>query len=330
MTSDAPGTPDPVLLEVTRGGRVESRHRGSLVLLEPDGSVAVALGDPDASEFARSSLKPFQAAAMLRSGWAPPAASLALAAASHDGEVQHVEGARRTLRQAGLDESALGCPPALPADPEALLAWAAGGGREARICHNCSGKHAGMVATCVAAGWDVASYLDPEHPLQQAIVAEIESMCGAGITASTVDGCGAPAHAVPLAALARGFAALTTAAEGSPEAAVVTAIRAHPQLLGGSRRAVSGLLAAVPGLLAKDGAEGVWGAALPDGRAFAAKVADGSGRALPPLLAAALRFWGQDGPEIRRWSAVEVLGGGRPVGAIGWAAPLRDTLGLPA
>ena len=252
MTSDAPGAPDPVLLEVTRGGRVESRHRGSLVLLEPDGSVAVALGDPDASEFARSSLKPFQAAAMLRSGWAPPAASLALAAASHDGEAQHVEGARRTLRQAGLDESALGCPPALPADPEALLAWVAGGGREARICHNCSGKHAGMVATCAAAGWDVGSYLDPEHPLQQAIVAEIESRCGARITATTVDGCGAPAHAVPLAALARGFAALTTAAEGSPEAAVVTAIRrpsaaARREPPGGQRAARRGAGAAGEG-----------------------------------------------------------------------------------
>jgi L-asparaginase II len=316
----------PVLLEVTRGSLVESHHRGSLVLL--DGAATVGIGDVDAVVYPRSSLKPLQAATLLALGWPGSVPSVALAAASHDGEDVHRIGVRETLRAAGLSVDALGCPPDLPMGREAMLAWVAGGGGAERVCHNCSGKHAAMVATCAAAGWPVEGYLAPEHPLQQRIRSHVGSLCGTPVAATSVDGCGAPAHAVPLRALATAFSRIATADADSAEGRVAAAMRAHPRLVGGTGRVVTELLAEIHGLIAKDGAEGVWAAALPDGRAFAAKVADGSSRALPPLLAAVVRHWGFDGPAARRWSSVPTLGGGRPVGEIGWSAGLREALHL--
>ncbi|MEO9139777.1 MAG: asparaginase [Jatrophihabitans sp.] len=318
----------PIALEVTRGDLVESTHRATVVLLGADGTTAAALGDPEQTVFARSSWKPLQAVALLRAGFSGDSAEVALACASHDGERVHLDTVRAVLEAAGLDESALRCPAALPSGADALAAYLVSGGRPAAVCHNCSGKHAAMVATSVRNGWDLASYLAPEHPIQRAIAIELESRCGAPITFTAVDGCGAPAHALPLRSLAQGFSALTTARD--PFATrVVTAMRSHPRLVGGSARAVSDLLAEVDGLIAKDGAEGVWAAALPDGRAFAAKVADGSARALPPLLAAALTYWGFDGPAVRSWSAPAIIGGGEVVGAVRWAPSLRESLGMP-
>ena len=315
----------PVLVEVTRGGRVESWHRGSLVLLAASGEPELAAGAA-ATIYARSALKPFQAAALRRAGWQGTVEATALAAASHNAESIHLEGVRRTLSAAGLGEDALGCPPALPVE-QAVVDYVAGGGRPAAVCHNCSGKHAAMVATCVAAGWDVATYLEPAHPLQVAVRDEIETLCGARIEQTSVDGCGAPAHALPLTALARGFAALATAAPGSPAADVVAAMRAHPQLVGGTGRAVSELMADCDGLVAKDGAEGVWAAALPDGRAFAASLDDGASRALAPLLAAVLSRWGFAGDAIGRHAAVAVTGGrGEHVGEVRASAELIDLL----
>lgn len=322
------GLETPVALEVTRGGVVESTHRAAIVLLTADGTAAATLGDPDASVFARSSWKPLQTAALLRAGFTGDTAQVALSCASHDGEPMHVETARRTLADAGLDESALRCPAALPSGAAALRSYLIDGGQPTAVCHNCSGKHSAMLATSVVNGWDLLAYLAPDHPVQRAIVTELESRCGTPITFSAVDGCGAPAHAMPLRSLAHGFAALTTA-DDEYAGRVVTAMRTHPRLIGGSHRAVSDLLAEVDGLIAKDGAEGIWAAALPDGRAFAAKVADGSARALPPLLAAALTYWGFEGPAVRRWSSPEITGGATVVGAVRWAPALREVLSLP-
>ncbi len=321
------------LLDVVRDGFVESRHSGRLVLLDPDGSVAVSAGAVDDAVLPRSSLKPLQAVAMLECGYAGRDGALALAAASHDGEDVHVAGARATLAAAGLDESALQCPPDLPSGQAALLAWVRAGGAPARVCHNCSGKHAAMVATCVAAGWPVDGYRSPDHPLQRAARARIEGLCRVPVTGVAVDGCGAPAFAVTLHGLARAFATLARAAAG-PEHLVAAAMRSFPRMIGGTGRAVTELTAAVPGLLCKEGAEGVWAAALPDGRAFAAKLDDGGARALPPVLTAALRYWrvgdeaGGGDEVVGRWSAVPVLGGGAPRGAITWSADLRGLLGL--
>ncbi len=311
------------LVHAVRNGYLESRHRGSIVVLTGEGDDRAA-GPVDEAVFARSSLKPLQAVAMVEAGFPGRDASLALACASHDGELLHVSGARATLAAAGADETALRCPPALPDAPDALLEWVRAGGGPAAICHNCSGKHAAMVATCVAAGWPVADYVAVDHPLQLAVRARIETLAGP-VTAVAVDGCGAPAFAVSLRGLAQAFATLTGAVEGTP-AVVAAAMRAHPRLIGGTARAVSELMAAVPGLVAKEGAEGVWAAALPDGRAFASKLEDGSGRALPPILAAVLRSWGFGHPAIEKWAAPPVLGGGVPVGALQPAPSLTALL----
>lgn len=307
------------LAQVSRNGLLESRHRGSIVLLGPGGDRSA--GAVDEPVLPRSSLKPLQAIAMVEAGFPGRDGSLALACASHDGEPVHIEGARATLAAAGLDESALRCPPDLPQSREAALAWVRAGGTPAPICHNCSGKHSAMVATCVSAGWPVETYLGPDHPLQQAARARIAALAGP-VSHVAVDGCGAPAFAVTLRGLATAFATLAGATDGAP-ALVAGAMRAHPVLLGGSQRAVSDLVAAVPGLVAKEGAEGVWAAALPDGRAFASKFDDGGGRALPVLLAAVLRHWGVESPAVEKWASVDVLGGGRPVGAV---TPAPDLL----
>ena len=318
-----------VLVEVTRNGFVESRHRGSLVLLAPDGSVEVALGDPAAPVLPRSSLKPFQATAMVEHGLPAQGAALALAAASHSGEEVHLAGARSILQAAGLSEEALQCPPALPSDEAALLAWVGAGGGPARICHNCSGKHAAMLATCVASGWDVATYRAPEHPLQRAARAAVERFAGEAVSHVAVDGCGAPAFGLSLLGLARSFAGVARAADGTAAAAVRDAMLAHPRMFAGTGRLDTEVTAAIPGLLTKGGAEGVTAAALPDGRALAAKVEDGAPRARAAIFMAVLRRWGFAGPVVDKWAAIPALGAGVPQGAVAASAALIDLLGTP-
>jgi L-asparaginase II len=318
--------PLPALLEVRRGDVIESRHRGSLVLLDESGPVLMC-GTVDEPMLPRSSLKPFQATAMLEAGFPGTDPQVALASSSHDGAALHRDGVRAVLAAAGLNERALRCPPDLPLGAEARAEWLGAGHGPAAICHNCSGKHAAMVATCAGAGWDVPGYLAPEHPVQRAARASVERLCGEPVTATTVDGCGAPAFATSLTGLARGFGRLATAGAGTAEARVADAMRTYPDLVGGSGRPVTDLMAAVPGLVAKDGAEGVWGAALPDGRAVAAKIEDGASRALGPLLAAVVTYWGFDVQAVA-WSSVTLLGGDAPVGAIEWSPELRKLLAL--
>jgi L-asparaginase II len=308
--------PLPVLCEVVRSGFVESRHRGSLVLLDGAGEVELAVGDVDAPVFPRSSMKPLQAVAMLRAGLDLPEKCLALACASHSGESVHVDLCRSILARAGLGEAALDCPPALPYGEAAAAAVLRAGGGPTRSRHNCSGKHAAMVATSAARGWPVEGYLDPGNDLQTTIRAGIEELSGEPVAAVAVDGCGAPQFAFGLTGLARAFRRLAVADPGTPEARAAAAMRAHPVVIGGSGRDVSELMTAVPGLVAKEGAEGVYAAALPDGRAMAVKVEDGAMRPLPVMLAGVLRRWGQDGDVIARWAAPPILGGGRQVGEI--------------
>lgn len=316
----------PVLVEVSRNGFVESRHRGGLVLLAPDGSIELAVGDPGATVLPRSSLKPFQAVAMVESGYPGRGELLALAAASHDAQDVHVAGVRAILAAAGLEESALQCPAALPESPHALLGWVRGGGGEARICHNCSGKHSAMLATCAHNRWDLATYRDPDHPLQRAVGAVVERFTGDPVRKVAVDGCGAPAFGVSLVGLARGFSGLMTTQD---DAAVLVrdAMRAHPRMIAGTGEPDTEVMAAVPTLLCKSGAEGVIAAALPDGRSLAAKIDDGGARARPPLLVAVLRRWGLDAAALGAWAAVPVLGGGSAQGTV-TASP--ELLGLLA
>jgi L-asparaginase II len=314
-----PQTPDQtvaLLADVVRSGFVEGHHRGSVIALAADGSRVLALGVPDAPVFPRSSNKPLQAVGMLEAGLELDGELLALACASHSGEPFHIDGVRRILAGAGLTEAALQTPPDWPVDEIAKLDVVRAGAAKAPVLMNCSGKHAAMLATCVANGWDTATYRDPGHPLQQALLAAVERLAGERVAATGVDGCGAPLFALSLTGLARSFAAVATAPAGTPEHRVAEAIRAFPAWVGGTRRDVTALIAGVPGLIAKDGAEGVYAAALPDGRAVALKVEDGTQRARPPVMVAALRALGVDEPVLDELAEAELLGGGRPVGSV--------------
>ena len=302
---------------------VESRHRGSLAVLAADGSVALAAGAADRPMFPRSANKPMQATAMLRCGLDLTGNLLALAAASHSGEEFHIEGARAILARAGLSEADLQCPADLPLDEAARAAWLRAGGGADRIHMNCSGKHAAMLATCVAAGWPTATYRDPGHPLQHEIKVTVELLAGETVAATGTDGCGAPLFAISPAGLARAFRALVLAAPGTEPRRVADAMRAHPAWTSGTTRPEAAMVAAVPGLLMKSGAEGACAFALADGRAAAVKFEDGAQRGVPPLMASLLlglvsdgQVPGTDETVLKSLAATPVLGGGAPVGEI--------------
>ena len=313
--------------EIVRNGFVEGHHYGSVVALAPDGTVAWSVGDADVPILPRSCNKPLQALGMVRLGVDLPPELLALACASHSGEGFHIEGVRRILASAGLIEGDLQTPPDYPLDDEAREAIIREGGGREPVLMNCSGKHAAMLATCVANDWPTDTYRDPDHPLQRSIAATFADLTGEPIAVTAVDGCGAPLFSSSLVGLATAFRrlALGTDASGGADAGarrVAEAIRAHPAYVSGSTRDELALLTAIPAAIGKAGAEGCYAVALPDGRAFALKTDDGAARVRPVLMAEALRRAGVleepgvDADAVRRTGRVEVLGGGRPVGEI--------------
>ena len=293
-----------------------------MLVLGADGQLAWSAGEVSAPVFPRSANKPMQAAAMLRCGLDLDGKLLALAAASHSGEDFHIAGVREILARAGLPESALQCPPALPMDDAAQREILSRGGGPDRVHMNCSGKHAAMLASCVASGWPTGSYLDPSHPLQVAIRAVIEDLAGEPVAATGVDGCGAPLFALSLTGLARAFQAMVSAPAAAAERRVADAMRAYPEWTSGTRRPERALMAAVPGLLVKSGAEGVDGLGLADGRAVAIKIDDGAARARIPVTVAVLhRLGAATGPGIPDTALDEiagspVIGGDRAVGRV--------------
>ena len=307
----------------TRNGHDESVHYGAVVALEPDGSVAFALGDAGAVVFPRSSTKPIQATAMVASGLSLPPKLLALVCASHDGRAEHLSTAKEILATAGLTESALGNTADYPLDPDAQEAAIRAGGAKTALQMNCSGKHSGMLATCVHNGWDLESYLHVEHPLQQRITEMVPQLAGEEASFIGVDGCGAPAHALSLTGLARAFRSVALAPASSAAGQVAAAIRQHPEMLGGPTRDITLLIQGVPGLLGKDGAEGVFAIALPDGRAIALKISDGANRARPPVMKFALQALGVDVSAVdpRAFDSV-IFGHGKPVGSVRVTATL--------
>ncbi|MET7295876.1 asparaginase [Streptomyces griseoloalbus] len=330
LPADAPMIREPLhapVAHLIRGGVVEGIHYGSVVVLGPDGAVRLQLGDIEAACFPRSALKPVQAVAMVRAGLPLDGELLSLTAASHSGEERHLAGTRRILELAGLTEDHLRNVPDLPFDPVVRDTWVREGRTPSVLAQNCSGKHAAMLYTAKLNGWSLDDYLDPAHPLQQAIAEIVEDLTGQQIATVTVDGCGAPLFSVSLHGLARAAARITTAAPGTPEARVADAMREHPETASGSRRDVAALMRAVPGLLAKDGFEGVQVAALPDGRAVAVKIADGADRARVPVTAAALARAGVDSSLLTEFAGEPLLGGGRPVGAV---RPVRALDAVPA
>ncbi|GEP40456.1 asparaginase [Nocardioides psychrotolerans] len=310
-----------VVAEIVRSGFVEGHHYGSVVALDRGGEVDWRLGVVDEPMLPRSCNKPLQALAMVRLGLDLPDDLLALVCASHSGEPFHIDGARRILATAGLDESLLQTPPDYPLDDEARIEVIRAGEAKTPIAMNCSGKHSGMLVTCAINGWDLATYCDPDHPLQRAILETFADLTGEPVTVVAVDGCGAPLLSTSLIGLGRAFRTLAVATDG-PEARVANAIRRHPEFVSGTRRDELALLTAMPGSIGKAGAESCYVVALPDGRAFALKTDDGAPRVRPVLMAAALKRSGVDveawvdGAAVRATGVFELLGGGVPVGEI--------------
>jgi L-asparaginase II len=303
-----------VLVEVVRSGLVESRHRGVAVHVAPDGEVLWSTGDPDTVIFPRSANKPLQALGMMRAGLPLDGPGLAVAAASHSGESFHLEAVRGILTRAGLDESALQTPPSYPLDPKEHAALLRDGGERAPILMDCSGKHAAMLLTSVLNDWPTGTYLDPDHPLQQTITAIFAELTGAKPDVIGTDGCGAPQHATSVRRLATAIARLMGAPEGSDERHLVDAMLAHPEYVSGTRREELQLMRAVPGLVAKFGAESVLVVGLPDGSACALKIEDGGLRPLYVAMHRILQIAGLEAEILT--SRPAVLGGGKQVGEV--------------
>jgi L-asparaginase II len=267
------------LVEVTRGDRIESVHRGTIAVVAPDGSSIGSVGDPDQFIFWRSSAKPFQLAPFVASGrfdgYDLGTEALAIMAASHSGEDRHVRLVQEILRRAGLTSAVLQNQVHAPYDTETAQRLLRDGEKPTVLRGNCSGKHAGMVLFAKAAGWPIETYWHPEHPVQRQALETISALSDVPIEeiATAVDGCGVVTFGTPLRGLATAFARLAdpSAVADRPLRSALTRIRdammAHPELVGGERRRIdTALMRAHPSrIVSKGGAEGVLAMGLPPG-----------------------------------------------------------------
>ncbi|BDA86020.1 asparaginase [Aureimonas sp. SA4125] len=292
---------NPILVEVTRGSRVESCHRGSVAVVDGEGESVHALGDIAALVFPRSAIKVMQALPLIESGAADRFGfgdkELSLACASHSGEEGHVALAADLLRRAGLDERALECGCHWPSDSGVARVLARQGRSPGALHNNCSGKHSGFLCTAVAMGEPTAGYIGADHPVQVRAKAAIEDLTGTalGEEDSGTDGCSIPTYAAPLQSFAHGFAKLVSGQGVSAERAragqrLIAACMAEPWYMAGTNRACVALIEAAPGrVFVKTGAEGVFCGAVPElGLGFALKIDDGAGRAAEIATAATL------------------------------------------
>lgn len=315
MTGVSPSQFVPVAV-VSRSGVDESVHFGAVVCLNRKGEIEFSLGDAHAKIFPRSSTKPMQALAMVRAGLSLPAEKLALVCSSHNGEPIHQQTALAILAQFGLDENSLGNTHDYPMHTHSAHDAIRAGLPKSALQMGCSGKHSGMIATCVINGWSIENYLEQDHPLQQAISRTVAEVTGHDAFAIGIDGCGAPAHVVELVGLARAMRAMAIGDAGESGFQVYTAMSQFPYMVGGKGRDVTTIVSGISGLCAKDGADAVYAAALPDGRAVALKLSDGYGRGTPTVLLAALQKLGVDITRVDN-SIVEIVRGhGKPVGSV--------------
>jgi L-asparaginase II len=322
---------DPMLVEVLRGGRVESEHRGRAAVVDADGNAVLALGDVARPVFPRSAVKPMQALPLVESGAADLFGfgedELALACASHAGEPAHIAVVERMLARAGLDAGALACGAHPPAHVASAQALAREGLDPSALHNNCSGKHAGFLCVARAMGADPAGYADPAHPVQRAVKAALEGIAGVALEdrSSATDGCSVPTWPLPLERLAYAFARFGTGCGLDPRRAeaaarIRAAFAARPHLVAGTGRFVTLVLAHFGArVLVKGGAEGVLCGALPErGLGIAVKCDDGAARAaevaMAALISRLLAFDDADRaaleplvrPVLRNWSGIEV------------------------
>lgn len=311
-----------VLARVLRSGLEESVHLGHVAVCDVDGHLVAWAGDPHRLVFARSSMKPVQAAVSLGAiGGGLGDDLVAVMCASHNGEPVHVAAVRRLLGAAGLGLSALRNPPGWPLDPRSM----ARAGRPRRVLHNCSGKHAGMVTGCERQGWDLEGYRSAAHPLQRRISRAVRALTGFDDIAVGVDGCGVPVHGMPLLRMAVLYARLGRplpfGALGGRIAECSAAMRAHPYLVAGRNRTDTAVMERSADLLVKSGAEGLACAAVPKaGLGVAVKVADGGERASGPALIRVLALIGALSDAelggLERFARRPVTGGGARVGEV--------------
>ncbi|MBJ7594719.1 MAG: asparaginase [Candidatus Dormibacteraeota bacterium] len=331
-----PVSPPAHLATICRGTALEAVIRGHVAVVGSAGEILAAAGDPETVTTLRSCAKPVQALPLVRSGdqLALTDEEVAVACASHGGEPVHVAVVRRLLGRAGLDDDALLCGPQLPMDDPSAEDILAAGGRAAAITNNCSGKHAGMLAVCVARGWRVADYTDFDHPLQAEIRAIMTGLAGVDVDSAPVgiDGCGLPTHGLPLAALARMFGA---AAAEPAFRRCQDAMATHPHMVAGRGRFDTAILSVAGSrLTVKGGAAGVWVAARrPAGPGLAIKLEGGDQFAMSAVALAALqhlgwlseaeaadpRLAGFAQPPVRNWAGADV---GAITAEPGWAESL--------
>ena len=331
---------DPVLVEVTRGSIVESAHRGAAVVLDSDGKVVFQAGDIDQAVYPRSAVKALLALPLVESGAADrlglSEAEIALACSSHSGEAVHADTAAAMLAKAGRDVGCLECGSHWPLNEAAARALAAAGREPSALHNNCSGKHSGFVCLACASGDDPAGYVRPDHPTMRAVTAALASMTGATLDERNraVDGCSIPTYAIPLRALALGFARLGSgrgmdATRAAAAARIRAAVAANPMMVAGTGRFDTRLMTALGArVFCKSGAEGVFCAAVPElGIGVAVKCDDGAGRAAEVATAALVtRFLPTNGaaqavlgslaaPVLTNWNGIHV-GDIRPAAAL--------------
>lgn len=329
----------PFIVEVRRGAQVESRHSVAAAIVDADGTLVAGWGDVEAAIFPRSSNKALQALPLVESGAADAfglsAAELALAGASHGGEARHTETVAAWLARIGRSPEDLECGAHWPYHEETARQMARRGEAPSNLHNNCSGKHAGMISTAAHLGEDSRGYVRPEHPVQRRITAAIEDVCAVKLAPENmaVDGCSIPTVALPLRALAHGFARFVTGHGLAPERAkaarrIAAAVAAEPFFVAGTGRFCTAVMQAGGGrFIAKTGAEGVYTAAAPErGLGIALKVLDGTARAAQTALGGLLEHVGlldEAGREAIRPLVEQPLTNwrGLSVGGIGLAPP---------
>jgi len=269
--------PDALRIEILRSGLVESVISAAFAATDMGGNLIATAGDTTRTFFYRSTAKPFQAAVVQELGARLVPEQLAVACSSHDGDPVHVAYVESILDGVGLTEHALQCPTSWPLNPRSMRELGTSE-RLRRLWHNCSGKHASMLRACQAQGWDLDTYLSPEHPLQSRITALIDEMSG-GVEPVGVDGCGVPVHRVDTERLARAYSKLNDARF----AEVTTAMHRYPQLVSGSGN-VDAVVATWLNAVVKRGAEGCLAGLVYGHGAFALRILDGTGRVLGPAV----------------------------------------------
>lgn len=308
---------NPEIVEVLRGEIVESRHRGTIAVVDADGGLVLSIGDVERATFPRSAVKVIQALPLIESGAADAYgltdAELALACSSHNGEAAHVETAAAMLAKAGRDGTTLECGAHWPARPEDIGAiYTAGSLKPDALHNNCSGKHAGFICFACHTGVDPTGYIQPDHFVQREVTAALADVTGSplGVEVCGTDGCSIPTYAMPLKAIAHGFAKLATGIGLQPVRAAAAkrlfaAVMAEPFMVAGTGRFCTNFMAALPGrVFVKTGAEGVFCGAIPElGLGIAIKCDDGASRAAEVAMAAVtahlLKLNGD--PEIMRF-----------------------------